>query len=92
MQHHEKFLPEVTETLDAFETALIQQQPEIEKTALTLYQAGEIELARNYLTYFSNTEAMRSLRLAEALSDSIEARTKLLFDQDDLLGSPDVLW
>ena len=94
MQHHEKFLPEVTETLDAFEATLIQQQPGIEKTALTLYQAGEVELARNYLTYFSNTEAMRSLRLAEALSDSIEARTKLLFDHDDLMGSPspELLW
>ena len=94
MQHHEKFLPEVTETLDAFEARLIQQQRGIEKTALTLYQVGEVELARNYLTYFSHTEAMRSLRLAEALSNSIEARTKLLYDHDDLLGSPspDVLW
>jgi len=94
MQHHEKFLPEVTETLEAFETDLINQQARVEKTALTLYKAGEVDLARNYLTYFSNTEAMDALRLAEMLSNSLEIRTQLLFgiDESTESGSPDVLW
>ena len=94
MQHHEKFLPEVTEALEAFETNLINQQVIVKKTALTLYEAGEVDLARNYLTYFSNTEAMNALRLAETLANSLEARTKLLYGIDESLGSgsPDVIW
>ena len=94
MQHHEKFLPEVTEVWEAFEEKLITQVGGVEKTAVTLYAAGEAELARNYLTYFCQTEAMKALRLAETLAASLEARTKLLFDiheaQPD--GSPEVIW
>ena len=94
MQHPEKFLPEVTEAVEAFEAKLIDQIPVIEKTADTLYKAGEPELARNYLTSFSNTEATSALSLAEALSASIEARTRLLygFDESAKAGSPDVIW
>lgn len=79
MEHPDKFLPEVTEALEAFEAGLIVRQASVEKTALVLYQAGESELARDYLTYYSHTEAMKGLRLGEALSHSIEARTKVLF-------------
>jgi dipeptidase len=79
MEHPEKFLPEVTEALKAFETGLIAQQANIERTALTLYQAGELELARDYLTYYSHTEAIKGLGLGEALSHSIETRTKVLY-------------
>ena len=94
MQHHEKFLPEVSEAIEAFETKLIEQIPIIEKTANTLYHAGEVELAGNYLTYFSSTEAVKALSLAEALSASIEMRIHLLygFDEKSKAGSPDVIW
>ena len=51
----------------------------VERTALKLYEAGEPELARTYLTYYSNTEAMNGLRLAEALATGIEARTRVQF-------------
>jgi hypothetical protein len=93
MQHHDKFLPEVTEVLEAFENKLIEQQPMVEKTARLLYEAGETELARNFLTYFSQTEAMNALRLAETLAGSLEARTKLLFGIHVSLppGSPAVI-
>jgi dipeptidase len=94
MQHHEKFLPEVTEVLQAFEEKLIEQQADVAKTAQTLYAADEAELARDYLTYYCQTEAMNALRLAETLADSLEARTKLLFGihQSQPNGSPDVIW
>ncbi len=94
MQHHEKFLPEVTEAIESFEDKLIEQVAGVEKTARTLYEAGEAGLAQDYLTYFSQTEAMKALRLAETLASSLEARTKLLFSihesQPD--GSPEVIW
>ena len=94
MQHPEKFLSEVTEAVEAFEEKLIAQIPVIEKTANALYRTGEVELARSYLTYFSNTEAMNAVSLADALSASIEARTKLFygFDEHAKAGSPDVIW
>jgi hypothetical protein len=74
-----EFLPEVTQALEAFESGLISQQPTMEKTAQALYKAGEADLARQYLTYCSNTEAMNGLHLGEALGQSIELRTKVLY-------------
>lgn len=79
LEHPDKFLPEVTEALEAFESGLIARQETVERTALRLYEAGEADLARQYLTYYCNTEAMNGLRLGEALAASLEARTKLLF-------------
>lgn len=78
-EHEEKFLPEVTEALEAFESRLIGQQSLVEQTALTLYKAEQPELARQYLTYHSQTEAMNGLRLGQTLAESIEARTKVLY-------------
>jgi hypothetical protein len=57
----------------------ISQQELVERTALTLYEAGEADLARQYLTYYGHTEALEGLRLVEGLSHSIELKTKLLF-------------
>ena len=94
MQHPEKFLPEVSEAMNAFETKMMEKLPTVKKTALTLYNAGQIELAHNYLTTFSNTEANNALQLAEALTGSIEARTKLIygFEETSMAGSPDIIW
>lgn len=78
-EHQEKFLPEVTEALEAFEARLIDRQESIERTALKLFQAGEPDLARRYLTYYSGTEALEGWRLGEALANSIEARTRALY-------------
>ncbi len=77
--HEAKFLPEVMEALTAFESGLIAQQATVEGIALALFQAGEPELARAALTYYSRTEALNGLRLVEALAESLEARTKVLF-------------
>src|SRR5207249_4979363 len=78
-EHYRKFLAEVNEALEAFEGRLLANQESVERTALRLFQAQEDELARRYLTYYSNTEALEGMRLAEALAASLEARTKLLF-------------
>jgi len=77
--HRKQFLPEVTQALEAFEDRLLEEQQTVERTALKLLEAGEPELARRYLTYYSQTEAGSGLRLVEALADSLEARTKVLF-------------
>jgi dipeptidase len=78
-EHQEKFLPEVTEALEAFEARLIERQETVEQTALKLFEAGEPQLARRYLTYYSGTEALNGWRLGEALANSIEARTEALY-------------
>jgi hypothetical protein len=78
-EHQAEFLPEVTKALEAFEAGLIANQPDVERTALKLFESGEPELARKYLNYYSSTEAMNGLRLGEALAASIEARTKVQY-------------
>jgi dipeptidase len=78
-EHQEEFLPEVTKALVGFEAGLIAEQETVERTALKLFEAGEPALARKYLTYYSNTEAMNGLRLVEALATGIEAKTKVQF-------------
>lgn len=78
-EHEEKFLPEVTEALEAFESRLIEDQGFVEATARALYDSKQPELARRFLTYYSQTEAMHGLQLAESLAQSIEARTKVIF-------------
>ena len=78
-EHEEQFLLEVSEALVAFEGRLIAEQQLVERTALELYEAGEPELARQYLTYYSSNEALNGLRLGDALADGIEARTKAIY-------------
>ena len=55
---------------------MIERQESVEQTALKLFEAGEPQLARKYLTYYSGTEALNGWRLGEALANSIEARTE----------------
>jgi dipeptidase len=78
-EHEAKFLPEVTEALEAFESRLIADQESVEETARTLFESGKPELARKYLTYYSTSEAMNGLQLAESLAQSLEARTRVIF-------------
>jgi dipeptidase len=78
-EHEKKFLPEVTEALEAFEAKRIAEQGAVERTAEKLFAAGEPELARKYLTYYSSTEALAGMHLADDLAASIEARTRVLY-------------
>ena len=78
-ERQNKFLPEVTEAFETFERRLMNEQQLVEKTASALFTAGEPDLARGYLTYYSQTEALNALRLGQTLAESIEARTKALY-------------
>jgi dipeptidase len=75
----QKFLPEVSEALTAFENRMIADQPDLEATALTLYAAGQSRLAAQALTRYTQTRAAEALELGAALLASIEARTRLLY-------------
>ncbi len=78
-EHPERFLPEVTEALTAFEDRLIREQENVVNTANTLYDAGKDELAAGYLTRYSAESALAGLRLGKALLGSIEARTREIY-------------
>ncbi len=75
----DKFLPEVTEAITAFEDQLIADQASIEQTSNTLFDSGEEELALKYLTERSHEAAADALALGKALLASIEARTRVLY-------------
>lgn len=78
-ERRDAFLPEVAAALTAFESHQLAAQPGVERTAQILMKAGEAALARRYLTEQANGAAGEGLRLIEALADSIEARTKVLY-------------
>jgi hypothetical protein len=84
--HPEKFLPEVTETLVAFEDALIREQATVVETAETLFDAGKTDLALSYLTDYSAARGEAALKLGNALLGSIETRTKLLYGYREPTG------
>ena len=75
----ERFLPEVVEALAAFESRMIDELEQVTRIAVTLLEAGEDELARSYLTDYSRTRSLAALDLGNALVNSIEARTKVLY-------------
>ena len=84
--HPEKFLPEVTEALIAFEDGLIREQATVVETTETLFDAGKSDLALSYLTDYSATRGESALKLGNALLGSIEARTKLLYGYREPTG------
>ncbi len=77
--HPEKFLPEVSEALTAFENRLIGEQQMVVETAETLFAARKRELALDYLTGYSRQRGHEALDLGNALLASIEARTRELY-------------
>jgi hypothetical protein len=77
--HPEKFLPEVTEALTAFEHRLIAEQAMVAETAETLFRGDRPDLATAYLTAYSGQAALAGLRLGNALLGSIEARTMEIY-------------
>lgn len=75
----DKFLPEVTEALTAFENQSMSEAAHIEARALTLYGASELGMARDTLTEYSDRRASDALVLGRNLLGSIEARHRLLY-------------
>lgn len=78
LAQHETVLPEVRAILEAFEGRLIEAQTAVIDTATTLLAANQPDLARRYLTYYSNAELLNGLRLVETLTEHYETRSKLL--------------
>jgi len=77
--HPEKFLPEVTEALTAFENRMIAEQETVVATAEALFDGGHDGLALDYLTRYSRERGEDALELGNALRASIEARTEVLY-------------
>ena len=77
--HPDRFLPEVTEALTAFEDRFIGEQEQVESTANLLFESGRDDLANAYLTNYSKQGGAAAMRLGMALLASIEARTELLY-------------
>jgi dipeptidase len=77
--HPDKFLPEVTEAITAFENQLIDDLVSVEETSDALFDSGHEDLALRYLTEYSSSSASSALKLGNALLGSIEARTRVLY-------------
>lgn len=89
-----RFLPDVTSTLESFENRWIQDLASVEAIATRLLDAGDDELAGEYLTYYSHTEARNALRMGEALVDGLDARIQAFYDipkaEGDINAGPTV--
>jgi dipeptidase len=75
----EKFLPEVTEALAAFEDQSIAKGAKVEARAAKLFDVDESDMATDTLTEYSAQRARDALSLGDALLGSIEARHRLLY-------------
>jgi len=93
-EHYEQFLPEVTPVFEALENQLLTDLAEVVRSARILADHGEPGLARQMLTRFSETQALRSLDLGEALLNSMEARSRLLYGvrEERSWRGPEQLW
>jgi hypothetical protein len=93
-QNEAVFLPEVTATWIAVERRLTKIQPAVIRTAETLIDSGERELAADYLTYYGRTELLNALDLGESLAQSIEARARALYgiESQGEPRSPNQIW
>jgi dipeptidase len=78
-EHYDVFYPELSETFRSFEGQLFARQDAIESIALNLIENGKTDLAKQYLTYYTNTEASKALDLAQLIAESMTARTKVLY-------------
>ncbi len=93
-EHHEQFLPEVTPVFEALERELVFDLVDVVRSARMLTDQSEPDLARRLLTRFSTDQALRSLDLGEALLNSMEARSRLLYGvrEERSWRGPEQLW
>ncbi|MFZ5675949.1 MAG: C69 family dipeptidase [Pseudomonadota bacterium] len=79
LQEPEIYLPEVTAIWEGVERKLRRLHDSVSGAADALLSAGKRDLARDYLTYFTQTELVNALNLAETLASALEARTRALY-------------
>jgi hypothetical protein len=82
-EHHELFLPEVTPVWEALERATAEQLATVVEQAQALIAADRAGLARDLLSRFCHVEALRALDLGEAIVDSMDRRSQVLFGISD---------
>ena len=93
-QHSDRFLPEVTALWEASEKQLVDDCAHVSRTARVLLAVGETDLATKCLTYFSKTELIKALDVAERLAQAYEIRTRALygFSRSTTPTSPEQIW
>lgn len=82
-EHHEAFLPEVTPVWEALERGLAEEAAEVVGTAALLIDSGRTDVAARYMSRYCGEAAIRGLDLGEAMLNSIEARSRVLFGLRD---------
>jgi dipeptidase len=94
LRHHDTFLPEVTAFWRACESQLNVSSANVAKSARVLLEAGEPALACQYLTYFTNTELLKTLNAAEGLATAMDTRSRALhaIDASGKPIGPEQIW
>ncbi|MGD2069264.1 MAG: C69 family dipeptidase [Gemmatimonadota bacterium] len=85
-EHPEVFLRPVTADLEAFEARLLSEQPDLERRARALREAGRSDSARDLVTRYTEARLLEALELGETLVERVEAETRERFG----LRMPDV--
>lgn len=78
LQEPDTYLPEVTAVWEGVERKLRGLNDSVGQAAEALISAGKSDLATDYLTYFTQTELLNALNMAETLADALEIRTRAL--------------
>lgn len=93
-QHSDLYLSDVTAVWEAVEQRLLKEHESISKAAQILLSANEQELAAHLLTYYSKSELLNGLDIAEKLAQCLEIRTRTLFGFNNNLQplGPKQLW
>ncbi|MBK1865068.1 C69 family dipeptidase [Aestuariivirga sp. YIM B02566] len=78
LQEPDTYLPEVTAVWEGVERKLRCLNDSVGQAAEALISAGKTELAGDYLTYFTQTELLNALNMAETLANALEVRTRAL--------------
>jgi dipeptidase len=78
LQESDIYLPEVTAIWEGVERRLRRLNDSVGQAAEALISAGKGDLATDYLTYFTQTELLNALNLAETLAATLEIRTRAL--------------
>ncbi len=93
-EHHELFLPEVIPVWEALERRSATSLDLVRDSARLLLAAQRPDLAEELLTRYSRVESEQALDLAEAMVESMEARSRVLFGVRETpeWRGPEILW
>ncbi|AOW79577.1 dipeptidase [Halodesulfurarchaeum formicicum] len=75
-EHPEEFYTDVTGAIEGFEQDLLAERDEIESEAISHYESGEDQKARDLITENVRTRLLESLSLGMELADEVQATTR----------------